>query len=174
MDRDRRGVARAKVVAVPANAEQEAGFIGWFERIRHLSKQIGAKVCFYANEETTHVLKRLCNRKQRGLTGVTFAELEDWEDFLIIAKAIKSNELLVIISARKQTLSYNKLFEKIPYMLSRFFTGNSYLVLFPRQDGTREASGQIFNTTENSNSDFNLIKRIQTRLKWIFRKRHKR
>lgn len=162
------------LVAVPANAEQEAGFIGWFERIRHLSKQIGAKVCFYANEETTHVLKRLCNRKQRGLSGVTFAELEDWEDFLIIAKAIKSNELLVIISARKQTLSYNRLFEKIPYMLSKFFTGNSYLVLFPRQDGTREASGQIFNTTENSNSDFNLIKRIQTRLKWIFRKRHKR
>ncbi len=162
------------LVAVPANAEQEAGFTGWFERIRHLSKQTGAKVRFYANAETTHVLKRLCNRKQRGLSGVTFAELEDWEDFLIIAKAIRPNELLVVISARKQTLSYNKLFEKIPYMLSRFFEANSYLVLFPRQDGTREASGQIFNTTENSDTDFNLIKRIQTRLKWIFRKRHKR
>ncbi len=160
-------------VAVPANAEQEIGFIDWFERIRHLSIQIGAKVCFYANEETTPILRTLCNRKQRGISGVTFAELEDWEDFLIIAKDIRPNELLIIISARKQTASYNRLFEKIPYMLSKFFGENSCLVLYPRQDGTGEASGQVFNTTgQNTDADFNLIRRIQYHLKWI-RKKHR-
>ncbi len=124
------------VVAVPANAEVETGFVVWLDRIRHLSKQVGATVCFYANRYTTAELERLCAQKKHALSGATFKELNDWEDFLIVANEIQRNDLLVVISARKQTASYNQLFERLPGQLTRSFTHNSYLVLYPSQAGT--------------------------------------
>ena len=129
------------VVAVPSNAERESGFVPWFDRIRHLSQQLGAKVCFYADTKTTQELKRLCASKKHALTAVSYAELNDWEDFLIVAKEIRPDDLLVVISARKQTASYNSLFEKMPNMLTRFFRANSFLVLYPSQEGTDISSG---------------------------------
>lgn len=150
------------LVAVPAHAERETGFLAWFDRIRQLSTQTGAKVCFYANEQTTGLLQALCARKQRGLVGAKFCELNDWEDFLLIAKDIKHNDMLVVVQARKATASYHPLFAKMPYMLEQFFSANSFLVIFPRQDGTLEENGIIFNTTAQSpNGNFNFVGRIK-------------
>lgn len=150
------------LVAVPAHAERESGFLGWYDRLRQLSMQMGAKVCFYANEETTRILRMLCNRKQRGLVGAQFNELNDWEDFLVIAKAIKSNDMLVVIQARKATASYHPLFAQMPKLLEEFFINNCFIVIYPRQDGTLEENGIIFNTMAQSpNGDFNFIRRLR-------------
>lgn len=159
------------IVAIPANAELESGFMGWFERVRQLSVQLGTKVCFYANESTTQVLKMLCTRKHKSLSAVSYNELNDWEDFLIIAKEIKENDLLLVISARKQTTSYNNLFDKLPYMLSKFFSRHSYLVIFPSQEGTQETAGIIFNTRNpNTAADYGFVNTIQTQLSKILKK----
>ena len=41
--------------------------------------------------------------------------------------------MVVMLSARKATPSYNPLFEQIPDMLTRFFQDNSYLLIYPEQ-----------------------------------------
>ena len=127
------------MVAVPRYAEKERDFISCFGQIRRLSSQIGARVSFYACPETQTVIRKLANRPGKFLPA-TYNELDDWEDVLVMAKEAKENDLIVMISSRKGTASYNPLFEQNAFMLERFFKQYSYLVVYPEQGVDSESS----------------------------------
>ena len=120
------------LVAVPRYAEKEHDFVSCFGQIRRLSSQIGAKVVFFCEEDTRAAIQALCRRKGKYLRA-SYREMEDWEDVLMIAKEVKRDDMIVLLSARKATPSYNPLFEQLPDILSRFFKENSYLLLYPEQ-----------------------------------------
>ena len=125
------------VVAVPQMAELEIGFDLWFDRIKNISSQLSIPIVFYANKATTAALKK--QHEIHSSLNISFRELASWEDFLIISKDIKHNDTLIVITARKATVSYNNLFEKIPYYLNKYFAENNFLLIYPRQtaaDGT--------------------------------------
>ena len=64
--------------------------------------------------------------------------MTDWEDVLMVGKEVHENDMVVMVSARRSTVSYNPLFEQIPSMLDRFFPGYSWLLVYPEQGvGTR-------------------------------------
>ena len=150
------------VVAVPPNAEKETGFLAWYEHLRQLSIQLGVKVVFYASKESIQILRLLTQQKHRDMVGATFMELNDWEDFLIIAKNIKSNDMLAVIQARRSTVSYHPLFEEMPLMLEKFFVDKSFLVVYPNQDGTIEDMSAFFGMQNQSRGDdFQFVKSIK-------------
>lgn len=161
------------LVAVPRYAEKEHDFVSCFGQIRRLSSQIGAKVVFYCEEDTRLAIQTLCRRKGKYLRA-SYREMGDWEEVLMIAKDIKRDDMLVMLSARKATPSYNPLFEQIPDMLARFFKKNSYLLLYPEQL-TGEAGNNMLLTEQVPHSRVwraigrikqgvqHLLYRIQTR-----------
>ena len=160
------------LVAVPSKAEKETGFLAWYERIRQLSIQLGAKVIFYASKDTIQLLQILTKQKQRDIVGVKFMELNDWEDFLIIAKNIASNDMLAVVQARRSTVSYHPLFEEMPVLLEKFFADKSFLVVYPHQYGTGEDTGAFFSTINQSHTEeFQFIKTLKRFIKQKFRKR---
>ena len=116
------------LVAVPRYAEKEHDFISCFGLVRRLSSQIGAKVVFFANEETQHALQAFCRRKGKYLRAA-YREMENWEDVLMMAKQMRPDDMIVMINARPSTPSYNPLFEQVPEMLERFFAERSDPVL---------------------------------------------
>ena len=120
------------LVAVPRYAEKERDFITCFGLIRRLSGELGAKVVFYANPDTQVVLKALCTRPNKMLRA-SFRDMDDWEDVLMIAKDMESNDMPILLSSRKATASYNPLFEQIPQLLQQFFVDNNYMVVYPEQ-----------------------------------------
>ena len=61
--------------------------------------------------------------------------LDDWADILTLTGVVLQDDLLVVVSARHTSLSYNSEFEKLPLQLSRYFAGNNFIVLFPEQFG---------------------------------------
>jgi len=121
------------LVAVPRYAEKEHDFISCFGLIRRLSSQLGAKVVFYTNEDTQRALQAFCRRKGKYLRA-SYREMENWEDVLMIAKQMAPDDMIVLINARPSTPSYNPLFEQVPKMLDRFFTGHSYMLVYPEQE----------------------------------------
>ena len=121
------------LVAVPRYAEKEHDFITCFGLVRRLSSQLGAKVVFYTNEDTQHALHAFCRRKGKYLRA-SYREMEDWEDVLMIAKQMMPDDMVVLINARPSTTSYNPLFEQVPKMLDRFFSGHSYMLVYPEQE----------------------------------------
>lgn len=120
------------VVAVPRYAEKERDFITCFGLVRRLAGELGAKVVFYAHPDTQVALQAMCRRPGKYLRAA-FRNMDGWEEVGIISQTIVDNDMLVLLSSRKSTASYNPLFEKIPAMLTQHFTTFSSMVVYPEQ-----------------------------------------
>jgi Kef-type K+ transport system membrane component KefB len=128
------GTLERIVVVVPPKAEFEIGFVRWFDRLRRLVKQTGASVRFHALPSTLERLKELSFRGADPLKA-TFEELDSWDDLLIVGRHMRENDMLVVVTARRNSLSYDPLFEKLPRLLSRYFKNNGFIVIYPEQLG---------------------------------------
>ena len=120
------------VVAVPRYAEKERDFITCFGLVRRLAGELGAKVVFYAHPDTQVALQAMCRRPGKYLRAA-FRNMDGWEEVGIISQTIVENDMLVLLSSRKSTASYNPLFERIPTMLTEHFTHFSSMVVYPEQ-----------------------------------------
>ena len=120
------------IVAVPRYAEKERDFITCFGLVRRLSAELGAKVVFYAHPDTQVALQAMCRRQGKYLRA-SFRTMDGWEDIDVLSQTIVENDMLVLLSSRKSTASYNPLFEQIPAMLSEYFTDFSSMVVYPEQ-----------------------------------------
>lgn len=125
---------RRIIIAVPPKAEYEAGFQKWVEHFCRMGGTLGCRVHFFANEETTVQLQALVKKKY-GQTLTDFSRLDDWGDLLILTGQVNYDHLLVVISARRGAISYDSSFEKLPAQLSKYFSNNSLIVLYPDQLG---------------------------------------
>lgn len=120
------------VVAVPRYAEKERDFITCFGLVRRLAGELGAKVVFYAHPDTQVALQAMCRRPGKYLRA-SFRTMEGWEEIGILSQTLKDNDMLILLSSRKSTASYNPLFEQIPTLLTEHFTGYNSMVVYPEQ-----------------------------------------
>ena len=125
---------RRIIIAVPPKAEYEAGFQKWVEHFCRMGGTLGCRVHFFANAATTVQLQALVKKKY-GQTLTDFSRLDDWGDLLILTGQVNYDHLLVMISARRGSISYDSSFEKLPAQLSKYFSNNSLIVLYPDQVG---------------------------------------
>jgi Kef-type K+ transport system membrane component KefB len=120
------------VLALAKNAEYEIGFKHWVKKIVMLSKQVGAKLLVCCAEETRVAFQKEL-KINRSYVEVNFRPFEDMEDFLILSREIKGDDLIVAISARKGTLSYNSYMDTLPAKLTKHFPENNCILIYPEQ-----------------------------------------
>lgn len=119
------------VVAVPPKAELEPGFSHWFLKLATLCKEAGLSLIYHASQATITELHDQA-RQAHSLT-IDFRKFTDWDDFLILSRDLKPNDLFVIVSSRKGHVSYNPFLNKVPQHLSKYFSANSFLIVYPKQ-----------------------------------------
>src|SRR5690606_2790607 len=120
------------LVVVTPKAELEPGFRHWFSRVSTIAKAGGLSVHFYAEERTIEELKKLNLQSSNPVVAI-HTPFSRWEDFLILSRELKQNDFLVIISSRKGHFSFQEDLDKLPYYMSRYFTNNSFIILYPKQ-----------------------------------------
>lgn len=125
---------RRIIIAVPPKAEYEAGFQKWVEHFCRMAGILGCRAHFFANEQTLGYLQQLVKKKY-GLTMTDFSRLDDWGDLLLLTGQVNYDHLLVIVSARRGSISYDPAFEKLPAQLGKYFSNNSLIILYPDQLG---------------------------------------
>lgn len=125
---------RRIIIAVPPKAEYEAGFQKWVEHFCRMANILGCRAHFFANEQTLGYLQQLVKKKY-GLTMTDFSHLDDWGDLLLLTGQVNYDHLLVIVSARRGSISYDPAFEKLPAQLGKYFSNNSLIILYPDQLG---------------------------------------
>jgi len=118
------------VVVVTPKAELEPGFSHWFSKLTTIAKEAALSVIVYANAET---IKELEDQNAAKGLKVDYNKFSNWDDFLIFTRELKQNDLFVIISSRKGHASYSPHLNKLPYYLSNYFYGNSFIMLYPNQ-----------------------------------------
>lgn len=125
---------RRIIVAVPPKAEFEHGFMKWITHMCRMSSRLGCRVHFYAHPQTLGYIRGYIQKKHKD-TRVAYSELEDWDDLLLLTGQVSYDHLLVIISARRGSISYDSAFERLPMQISKYFNNNSIMLLYPEQKG---------------------------------------
>lgn len=103
-------------IAVPPKAEYETGFQKWVEHFCRMGSMLGCRVHFFANEHTLMRLQQLVKKRHNG-TPTEFSILEEWDDLLLLTGQVNYDHLLVVISARRGSISYDPSFERLPGQL---------------------------------------------------------
>jgi Kef-type K+ transport system membrane component KefB len=124
-----------KVFMVAArNAEYEVGFSHWMHKALRLCKETAAKLVLCCNQRTYAACEAFI--KGTGLAlEVSHHLLDDLEDLVaILGEHLTRNDLLVLVSARKGTLSYHHYMENAPGRMQRHFPQNNLIMLYPEQN----------------------------------------
>ena len=125
---------RRIMVAVPPKAEYESGFYKWVERLARIGGQLGCRVHFWAHPDTFQRISGYMNRFH-GSVRVEFSPMDDWDDLLLISSKVAFDHLMVIVCARKGAISYQSSFEELPNQITKYFSNNSLMLIYPDQLG---------------------------------------
>ncbi len=138
---------RRIIVLVPKNADLEVGFQQWINKIKILSKQSGADIIFHSTSECIEKIQEFASGSKSDVTAM-YMEFKDWSNFLSLAEDMKEDDLFMIISARRGTISYQNNMENLPYKLAKNFSEISFIVLYPHQNTRPEKSGDFYQSQE--------------------------
>lgn len=122
------------VVWVPAQAQFETGFRRWVTALGNLAQQVGCRIIFCAPAATQRFIKSVYVNASMGLR-CEFRDVESWDDFIAIADRVLDDDLFVVVSARRASVSFNSDMDRIPEFLQRYFSGSNLVVLYPEQFG---------------------------------------
>lgn len=120
------------VAVVPRKAEYETGFHLWVSRIAMLASNIEARLTFITYKDTEEFI-RTAIAEDKIEADVRFELLDSYDDFILLSGDIGEDDLLVVIGARKGSISYGSDLEALPGFLSRYFSRHNLMVIYPRQ-----------------------------------------
>lgn len=118
------------VVVIPPHAEAEPGFSRWVDTLRALGHQTTGTLHLFGNAASLGAVRKKINS---GNPAVQLKEnvLINWDDFLVVSRAVTPQDLLIVVGAREDSVSYNPTAQKLPYYLSHYFDTVSFMVLYP-------------------------------------------
>lgn len=117
-------------VAVPPFAELEMRFELWVDKVTELAKELSLPLVFFCNETTEKTLKKMADDKGVG-KNTSFELLDDWNDFLILSRSVGENDLFILVSARRGSVSYLHIQDNLPTRMERYFTNNNKIIVYP-------------------------------------------
>ena len=120
------------VVVMPEYLEYEIGFAHLVQKIHFLALEAGVDVVLYSTHKTHEVLLSELE-KIRSSIKIQHHLFEHPEDFYIIGKQVTKMDLLLVISVRKGTISYEPYLDHIPAKLNKHFSDINYILAFPEQ-----------------------------------------
>lgn len=163
-------VLRRIVVAVPPQAEYEAGFYKWVERLSRIGEQLGCRVHFWGTKETLERIEGYISNFHTGVRAEYF-ELENWDDLLLLTGQVEYDHLLVIVSARQGSISYQASFENLPEQIMKYFSNNSLLLIYPDQLGDPQGNITFFSPRGQSENRI-YDKVVNWCYKWFKKEEH--
>ncbi|MCC5919924.1 MAG: cation:proton antiporter [Cyclobacteriaceae bacterium] len=126
-------------LVIPSFATQEIGFSYWVQTVKTLANQIGTEIIIYCQIGEKIAIDQAFAAKSPKVD-TTYRNFDNWDDFHEIADVVKKDDLIVVISSRKGTPSYNPFMDILPKTLSDSFESNSFMVIYPQQYAEKQAS----------------------------------
>lgn len=117
---------------VPEKAEFETGFPLWIMRIANLGAQIGAKLIILAYPETIEYMRSALEEGGYEVR-YEFRMMNTFDDFILFSGEVNEEDMLVVISARKGSLSYSSDLESMPGYLGRNLRRHNLMIVYPKQ-----------------------------------------
>ncbi len=120
------------VLIVPPLSELENGFSTWLNKFFKLSQELSIPILLISKQKTFEAVDQVAKKRQVN-AGLSFIEFSDWEEILVISREIRDDDLLVLITSRKGSVSYMGVLDNIPAKLEKHFERNSKIIIYPKQ-----------------------------------------
>src|SRR5690606_24103619 len=112
------------LLITPPLVERELGFESWLGKVTKLADELTIPIVHYGDEKTQAIIDNQLKSKKMS-TIINYNEFSDWESFLILSREIAKDDLLVMISSRRGSVSYTSMLQNIPSKLEKYFTENN-------------------------------------------------
>lgn len=131
-------------VVCPPNAELEPGFHHWLGKLRLLAAQLRSETIFFCSKKTRTAIS---SSIKKPIPPVKYHGFSDLNDFLILAREIKIDDLLVVVSAREDSISHHSELTKMPEKLNKYFKDYNMLLIYPglKAEGSQVLKKQLVN-----------------------------
>jgi Kef-type K+ transport system membrane component KefB len=155
------------VVVLSPNAEMESGFTRAITKINCLLKQLGSNSIVYGLEATLRDFAQVIGDKKKIF--YKYVSVTNFENFEQMNQ-VKTDDLFIILSARKQTLSYSFHVEEIPRKLNKSNEFTSFVIFYPDITKALQDGGQADLTSASIEERYEKVKQFTGKLTGIFKK----
>ena len=119
-------------VIVPSRAEYETGFAGWVTHLCSMAVQLGCRIRFHSDTQSVKSLRAAADNADAGtLAEIVLSDKASLQDRMDIR--VDREHLLVVVSARQGSISYDPAFDRLPALLNRYFQECNLMILYPEQ-----------------------------------------
>ena len=134
---------RRVVVAVPQKAEYEVGFYKWLEHVCRIGEQLDCHLEFQAHPDTLPYIRQYM-RQKHGYVRTEYYEMQRWTQLVSLASRLGDDDMLVAVSARPGFISHQSVLDRLPFIVRRYFSHTSVMLLYPDQLGDPMDAVSIF------------------------------
>src|SRR5690606_33927080 len=113
----------------PHFAEKEPGFQHWISRLLRVANQLSLRTTLYATNETHREFTAYTDRKKIN-TQIEFKPCYDLSNLGKIGMNFTHDDIIVLICARKGSISYTQLLDILPKKMVKQFRDNSLIFLY--------------------------------------------
>ncbi len=155
------------IVVLTPNAELENGFIRLISRLNNVLKQIGGDSYIYGFENTLDCFSSEIGDKKKVF--FKYKTIENFEDFDLITHP-KEDDLFILVTARKQTVSYDFHVDEMAKKLNKNHEFTSFAVFYPEISKALQ-DGRISDmTTSSLEQNIEKVKQFTEKITGIFKK----
>ena len=155
------------VIFLSPNAELENGFFRISTKMSLILKQIGNEAEIYGQKESLKDFSYVLGDKKKLI--YKYHEVENFENF-DPSKITKEDDLFLILSARKQTVSYDFHIDALPKTLSKNSDFTSFAIFYPELSKAL-SSGRISDITVPAfEQNIEKVRQLTEKITGIFKK----
>lgn len=116
-------------ITFPAKTEFEAGFKNWVDETARMAAVLGCKVMYHGHPDSLSHIKS----RHRKISGVNagFYETDGGNDLKRLSQIIADDHLLVVVSARRGSISFRPSLDHVFVQLQRDYRETSVLLIYP-------------------------------------------
>ena len=163
------------VVYAPPKAQYETGFSRWIRGVARLTRQVGCRIIFCSPRDVQPLIRGVIYHENYGIR-CEFREVEDWDDFILLTNRIRPDDLLTVIGARVNSVSYGVAMAEMPSFLQRYYAAHNLMFIYPEQFGeatpvTSFVDPMAGDISSSPSPLWNKLRALRRRLRMILRRR---
>ena len=117
-------------ITFPAKAEFEAGFHHWVEETARMAVGLGCKIIYHGHIDTmAHIKNKL--KHDAAPVNCEYCETDGGNDLKRLSSIIADDHLLIIVSARRGSISFRPSLDHVFVQLQRDYRETSVLLIYP-------------------------------------------
>ena len=116
-------------ITFPAKAEFEAGFAYWVEETARMANGLGCRIMYHGHPDTMARIK--AELKKYAPIETSFFETDGGNDLKRLSKIINKDHLLIVVSARRGSISFRPSLDHVFVQLQRDYQDTSIMLIYP-------------------------------------------